>query len=418
MEQKPLILPSLRGTFGDWVYYSCLMPVAEISSRVDYAQIIHPNKALSQLIQRTLEGTRAKHISDYLSSNKERFFNSLVLATYDGSPEWLEVGNFKSTIHPDLLRDVKQSAMDNLGFLRLVGNEKIFAVDGQHRLAGIRRALEDKVDLTDEQLSVIIVGHKKTAAGLRRTRRLFTTLNKTAVPVTKMQIIALDEDDVMAIVARRMVETDDRFIDPKIAVISSPNIPATNHRSLTTITNLYDLLRLVFMFQLGERSDRGLRFNRPADSVLEEHYKAAMNFFAGLARTFPVVRKLFESVDPEVITKVERGPHGGHLLFRPIGLELVTKVVTEIAAAEDISLDAAFRRIKGMPTKLSDAPYNGIIWDESRRIMIAGGKRLARDLIKYMAGANTKNNKALLDNYRRALGRPDDPKLKLPPKFA
>lgn len=34
-----------------------------------------------------------------------------------------------------------------------------------------------------------------------RTHRLFTTLNKSAKPVAKADIIALDEDDTMAIIA-------------------------------------------------------------------------------------------------------------------------------------------------------------------------------------------------------------------------
>ena len=40
--------------------------------------------------------------------------------------------------------------------------------------------------------------------------RLFTTLNKTARPVSKNAVIALDEDDVMAICVRRLIE-DSRF---------------------------------------------------------------------------------------------------------------------------------------------------------------------------------------------------------------
>lgn len=242
-KQAPLVLPALRGSIGNWIYYSCLMSFSEISSRVRYAEEIHPDKALSQLIQRSLEGPRAKHIAGYLASTKERFFNSLVLATYGGSPNWLEVGDFRSTTSPEVVKLISENAMDSLGFLSLSGTEKIFAIDGQHRLAGIKRAMEDGLELTQEQVPVIVVGHKKDAAGMQRTRRLFTTLNKTAVPVRKRDIIALDEDDAMAITARRLVETDVAFRDPKIAVISSQNIPAGNRVCLTTISSLYDVLK-------------------------------------------------------------------------------------------------------------------------------------------------------------------------------
>ena len=41
---------------------------------------------------------------------------------------------------------------------------------------------------------------------MERTRRLFTTLNRYAKPVKKSEIIALDEDDIIAIITRELVE--------------------------------------------------------------------------------------------------------------------------------------------------------------------------------------------------------------------
>jgi DNA sulfur modification protein DndB len=110
---------------------------------------------------------------------------------------------------------LSEEAKDSIGFLRLTGTEKLFAIDGQHRLSGIKHAIEHDLELSEELVPVIFVGHANTVVGMRRTRRLFTTLNKTAVPVTKRDIIiALDEDDVMAITARRLYEEDSRFSNP------------------------------------------------------------------------------------------------------------------------------------------------------------------------------------------------------------
>ena len=41
---KKVVLPALRGIMGDWVYYSCLLDLRELSSRVDYAKEIHKNE--------------------------------------------------------------------------------------------------------------------------------------------------------------------------------------------------------------------------------------------------------------------------------------------------------------------------------------------------------------------------------------
>ena len=347
-KQAPLVLPALRGSIGNWIYYSCLMSFSEISSRVRYAEEIHPDKALSQLIQRSLEGPRAKHIAGYLASTKERFFNSLVLATYGGSPNWLEVGDFRSTTSPEVVKLISENAMDSLGFLSLSGTEKIFAIDGQHRLAGIKRAMEDGLELTQEQVPVIVVGHKKDAAGMQRTRRLFTTLNKTAVPVRKRDIIALDEDDAMAITARRLVETDVAFRDPKIAVISSQNIPAGNRVCLTTISSLYDVLKHLFMFDVKQRTDRSLRFNRPADDRLEHYYQVATSYFSAVGKAFKPVGDLFATDHPASITALHRGSHGGHLLFRQIGIDIFTRTAIEVATIRGIGLFEAVNQLKGI----------------------------------------------------------------------
>ena len=74
-------------------------------------------------------------------------------------------------------------------------------------LAGLRRrnmctfvpsivAIARPPDPASAYMQRCAVMHKNTTDGLEATRRLFTTLNKTAKPVSKNAVIALDEDDV------------------------------------------------------------------------------------------------------------------------------------------------------------------------------------------------------------------------------
>jgi DNA sulfur modification protein DndB len=397
MKNNQLVLPALRGTIGDWIYYSCLIPIEELAKRVKFADEIHTSKELSELIQRSLEGPRAKQIADYLKT-KERFFNSLVLATYGGNPDWLEVGDFKSDKKSDLLKFIPESSRDALGFLSLSGNEDIFAIDGQHRLAGIKSSVSGNFEPNTDQISVILVGHKKTTPGLQRTRRLFTTLNKTAVPVNKRDIISLDEDDVMAITCRRLVETNSSFKHPKIAVIASVSLPSSNLESLTTISNLYDILKLVFMFEVGKRTDSSLRFNRPSDERLDHFYKVATDYFAAISKTFKPVNELFTSNIAKNITDKYRGSFGGNILFRPIGLELVTKLAIELAYKKECSLVSAIQQLKNIPTDLASAPYINVIWDPNRGSIRTKGKPLALDLLRYICGLPVRNED-LNDDY-------------------
>lgn len=85
---KEIILPAIRGVMGDWVYYSCLMNLKDLQERVSFASEIHNNKKLSDMIQRQLKKGRSAEISLYLRDQDERFFNSLVVASYGGEPNW------------------------------------------------------------------------------------------------------------------------------------------------------------------------------------------------------------------------------------------------------------------------------------------------------------------------------------------
>lgn len=401
IKPQKLLLPALRGFIGDWVYYSCLMPIPELAARVEYAQDIHYDDALSKMIQRSLEGPRAEHIATYLDKTKERFFNSLVLATYDGSPEWLEINTFRATNDKSLNELLSEDINDSIGFLSLSGHEHIFAVDGQHRLAGIKKAISNKSKFGDERLPVIFIAHSEEKR--ERTRRLFTTLNKTAKPVKKADIIALDEDDTMAIISRRLIETNKWFSSPKILVNSSENIPSTNRVCLTTISNLYDVLKLIFKHKIGEANDLRLRFYRPSDNELDSYYKYAERYFESISNVFPEVKELFHSTEPALVTQKYRGEHGGHLLYRPVGLLIFTNVVISYSRYHDISLNEAVDKLSCLPTQINSNPYRGVIWDPDRKKMILTGKKTMTDLLTYLVGLPVSIEK-LSASYAKALG--------------
>jgi DNA sulfur modification protein DndB len=167
------------------------------------------------------------------------------------------------------------AAAEVLGVLHLGGEEKLFAVDGQHRLAGMKRFLDEQSKVPrkagqssaiDDLVSILVVAHRVDRKV--RTRRLFTTLNKTAVPVSKMERIALDENDVMAITARKLVEEHDWFRTPRIAMHHTNNLGREEGVALTTIGNLYDVLRMLFV-SLGDAKKKELEFIRPSDEKLE-----------------------------------------------------------------------------------------------------------------------------------------------------
>ena len=246
---QPIVLPALRGMMGDWIYYSCLMDLSTLANRVDYAEDIHTSTQLSDMIQRRIEKRRAKKIAAYLKTQRERLFNALVVATYRGEPNWHALSSVENRSDAaDELSSLDNQTLASVGFLTLRGDERLFAIDGQHRLAGIKAAISDGLAQDPyDKVPVVFVAHNDDEPGLERTRRLFTTLNKTATPVSKGDIIALDEDDVMALCVRWLVDREgELFRGKRIAFVPTNNLPVSNDVSLTTIGNLYDILAIFF----------------------------------------------------------------------------------------------------------------------------------------------------------------------------
>lgn len=406
--RKPLVLPALRGRMGDWIYYSVLVPMRQLADRVSYAQELKPRdeQVMSEFIQRALEETtRVEQIANYLTTT-ERFFNSLVLALYGGDPSWLDISLRENSTAARSASELLQGwGLESLGLLELTGREKIFAIDGQHRLAGIKEALNHNDDLGEELVSALFVGHKNTQAGMLRTRRLFTTLNKTAVKVRKRDIIALDEDDVMAILARRFVETNDWFRPPKISLLASSSMAKRDQISLTTIGNLYDVLNLLFRQGLGYRNEV-LRFNRPPDKKLAAYETFALKFFRCMHASFPPVAAYLDASPSSVKDHTHR-TNGGHLVFRPIGLEIVADAYCYLHRQRQLKDDNIAELFSKMPVTLSAPPYEGLIWNPRKDAIITKGKALTKRVVRYMLGDDS-GRASLLGDYQRSLEGIDD----------
>ena len=213
----------------------------QIADQIHIAQEIHSSKVLKDMIQRQITN-RAAQISDYLLKQPQRFFNSLIVGVYGGSPDWYEL-KVGPNRHPDVPE--LPSELDGvLGILRLDGTQTLFAIDGQHRAQGIKQALEKNDELKKEEVSVIFVAHKNDPAGMERTRRLFTTLNRYAKPVSKSEIVALDEDDIIAIITRELVEKYPLFQE-KISLSKTKAIAVKDNKSFTTIITLYDVMEIL-----------------------------------------------------------------------------------------------------------------------------------------------------------------------------
>ena len=250
-----LAVPSLRAKMGDNVYYIGFLSLKEVANRVSIAQDIHKNTRLRELIQRQVTSSvRTSEIATYLHLQSQRFFSALIIGVYDGAPDFYEI-SIEGNEYLDV-GDLPSTMEGAMGILVFTGAEKLFAIDGQHRVAGIKRLLQSddvSADLAEEEVCTIFVAAKvNEPEGLERTRRLFTTLNRYAKPVSMMDIITKDEDDVVAIVTRDLLEQHPLLQEYRIAKSKGKAISATDDESFTTIVTVYEVLDII----LTDRPDK------------------------------------------------------------------------------------------------------------------------------------------------------------------
>jgi len=412
-----LFLPALQGRFGDWLYYTALVSLSDLKSRVGYAREIHKNTLLSDYIQRRLDDRKRKaEIAEFLLENNDRFFSSVVVGVYGGEPQWhpLEI-HARTATHS--LEDIREADREAVGYLELTGSEKLFALDGQHRLAGIREALDREPSVAEDRISVIFVSHKNSKAGLIRTRNLFIMLNKRAVAVKKPDIIALDEIDLAAIITRRLVDQHDWFCNGQIDFDRHGNsLPKGDRTHLTTLVNLYEVIRIAIPKVMDPEETKELKVAervRLAEERIAHFCGRAVEFFDRLSKVDPLVSQYFRSPDRHAALSLAREPSAPHLLFRPIGLLILTRVLADLRRST--SLASAFKKLASAPMLMTESPYRDVIWDSSKENIIPKGASLAQRLLTYMLGGSIDASK-LRTSYAQWLNR-SDRDIRLPKKI-
>ncbi|WP_301367260.1 DNA sulfur modification protein DndB [Aliarcobacter butzleri] len=395
-----IILPAIRAKIGDWNFYNSTLTFKVINQLIKHPDEIHERQKLSDWIQREAIETHAQEISNYIRNNEQRFLGSLIIGVYDGDPQWSPLNVSFNHNHLNVTNEQKNSLEGKLGFLSLSGTEKLFAIDGQHRVSGIKKALENFTatdDIWSEEVGAIFVSHNATTAeGKERTRRLFTTVNKKAKKVSQSAIIALDEDNGFAIVTRRLIDSHWLFEDARshISYTSSGAISPDSPTLITSIVGLYEIVK-----DLYSNNKNIFEKERPSEDELNTHFNLCNNFIDKLLEKSVYYKNVF-------VNKTHTAnEYRNNLLFRPIGQRVIAKVV-EFLISKHLTIDEALDKILMVNLSLNTQDWYYILWDPlnnkmiNNKIIIAETKLL--NLIR--EEARSKTNQIKLDKLLKDIG--------------
>jgi DNA sulfur modification protein DndB len=316
-----MALACLRGVIGNWVYYSSMMSAKQIAEWVLPVKDIREAKALDDLLQRSLNDGRKEAISKYLQSDDSRFFNSIIVGVFDAMPDWLEFDISKANLYVNSKSDLK-TAKESVGLLIFNGYEKMFAIDGQHRVAGIKIAHNEdsKNVLVDDQFSVIFIAHVDDALGKKRTRKLFSDINKNARPVAGGDKIKIDEQDINAIVARRIF-ADYQYFD-KGSLIDLTENSNLNRGDVTHFTNLLAIYTVNKILSKSLFKIPKSTFPWDEENVVNLK-EIVVDFYDYIVDSVPDYKAFF--TEKTLNLKVAREKNT-YILFRPIGLFLIARL--------------------------------------------------------------------------------------------
>lgn len=403
-------------------------------------------ETVDTLYQRPLDWSRQAALTQYLAGRGDRKFPPLLAVV---SPPWVD--NPEASQWDEHGRATQSAAEfaplaanGEAGILDLSESVAVFALDGQHRLMGVRGLImlletgslqrltrnqkptgtplnleaiaaandttpEAMQQLATETLGVefipaVLPGETRSEAR-RRIRSIFVHVNLMAVKLSKGQVTLLDEDDGFAIVTRQIAVThpllrDEAERPPRVnwdgASVSAKSRVLTTLQALKEMTVGY----LSHRFPHWYAGQSGTIPQRPTAEELADGLSELMRLWDGLA-TLASYRRLDAGADTSYLRRFSFEPGGGegNILFRPVGQMALAEALGTLVFYRQIPLVTVLDRLSrfddgggfsGM--EYPQSLWYGVLYDPNKRRVRVSGRKLAAKLLVYVLGGITAAN--------------------------
>jgi DNA sulfur modification protein DndB len=416
------MIPAIRAQMGTHTYYAGAMSAADVCQQVGVASELDDwhDMTIEEVYQRDLNRRRVEQeIAPYLVNTPDRFFGSIIVLVRDPSSIAFEPLEHLGITAPAGIR----AAAQNVGVLtiglgqRAAGSGALVALDGQHRLASLRAVVQGGAvrgpyegDVGDDTVTVLFVEHQSDV----ESRRLFTTLNRSARKVSKNDLLLMGEDDARNIVGRALAQGHllaPRGLDKEPLVKWDGNTIKERDTAMTTLNALNDMVEVVaahMQLPFAVADDYSVRPSREHIDRLEAE---AQRWLLALFSTFPELEALRD--DPASVPAARAFDQPVSMLLKPAGLVVFMKSVALGADQQrgnlgDIAESMADLRKVGW--SLSDDHWQDLM--VTKRGTISGRRNewdLAADVVTCIAGGSRVNvsfrSKVEL-RYGAHIGRP------------
>ncbi|EFA74126.1 conserved hypothetical protein [Raphidiopsis brookii D9] len=223
-------------------------------------------------------------------------------------------------------------------------------------------------------------------------------MNLMATPLTKGQLIQLNEDNGFAIVARKIAVSHPLLAhreNRKPRINWNSATVAANSTVLTTLQALQDMSTkyLGYKFPHWQPQIKGLIPMRPDPDQLGEGMREFQQLFDHLA-TLPSY-KILDHEDTPVLRRFsfEKGGGEGNILFRPVAQVALAEALGILVFKNGLLLENIFKKLQKFDLQggfsqmeFPNSVWYGVLYDPNKKRVQVSKKELAVKLLIYLLG--------------------------------
>ena len=419
--------PAIRGKLGSTEYYTIvikakkLVDETKIQSPEDWESSLDGKLSEDEIEQRKLDYSRVvKYIAPYIAGDDDRFFGSIIIAA-TVSERW-KFTPFDRLLSQEDMNPLYEPFLDQLntmGILSIPDGAEWRPLDGQHRVAAIRCAIEGKDNkgnevkhftanskLADEDVAAILIPYHKV-----KTRKIFTKVNLHAKRISPGEGLLIDPYDIIAVLSREMIAKLGG-----VGLIGTRKADVGKGESFfTSLTALNKANAHILNWHIGENIDRKQlppdaqqkRFKKTLEDVWEHLVKNIEIFADALADTG-------ESGDEK---RKELREHV--LLLKPIPQVCLVAAFARMTKDQSFTFNQASDRLNKIDWRVNNPAWRHVLINDSGTVHHRHEK-LATSLVYYMAGGKMepREKEDILNKYRKLFPADEQSKIKLPPQVS
>lgn len=227
------------------------------------------------------------------------------------------------------------------------------------------------------------------------TREDFVSaLQSYAKPVSMRDIIALDEDDVVAIASRDLIDTHPLFARDRLLDSRTKAIPENNGKAFTTIITFYECnleILWILLKDMDVLNSEGTKTKgkgkikefirkRPNDETIHQFEELCGAFWNALIERF---EDIYTYAAAEPNAQPYRNRAGGNLLFRPVALLPFVRAAVKVSIQQKKDFDEIFGDFPQELLYIDNIIWRNTLWNSDKGTMIVNNQKLTERILLY-----------------------------------